>query len=34
MKNAFFIDSPAWKNAVLEQSMAAIRAAVDGLAVH
>jgi hypothetical protein len=34
MKNAFFIDSPAWKNAVLEQSMAAIRAAVDGLAAH
>lgn len=33
MKNAFFIDSPEWKNAVLDQSMAAIRAAVDGLAL-
>ena len=32
MKSAFFIDSPDWKAAVLEQSMAALLAAVDGLA--
>ena len=32
LKNAFFIDNPAWKSDVLEQSMAAIQAAVDGLA--
>ncbi len=34
MKNAFFIDSPDWKAAVLEQSMAALLASVDGLAQH
>jgi Protein of unknown function (DUF2817) len=32
MKDAFFIDSQDWKTAVLEQSMAAFLAAVDGLA--
>lgn len=32
MKNAFFIDSPDWKVAVVEQSMAAFLAAVEGLA--
>jgi hypothetical protein len=33
MKNAFFIDSQDWKEAVLEQSLVAIHAAVDGLAL-
>ncbi len=32
MKSAFFIDSPDWKFAVLDQSMAAILVAVNGLA--
>ncbi len=32
VKQAFYVDTPAWKNAVFEQSMSAIRAALRGIA--